>query len=573
MDIMECKNIEFKDLERLTSSELYEELTTVFGDFSFAKIKNAKAYYEFFKRRTPEGKPALIVYRVKDAIFNLLEDEEVSIRNIEILSSISKLLEMTRGSTECDENYVYGVFKFCKKYGLESYHDIKDLILGYGYYNMYFKSNTESYVKYDLLDFLATINSKDEVKKLVACCKEFSNISNIFRYELQKRYPNNTAGLLGKIKHCFGSIRKHFDLDNDDTEDKFVIPDNVKNALYGMACLYEKLVVNIGEGDSFDGNRFADDFLREFGKIFAEDKDFYICRKDAYKLDDLLKLFKSDKLGEENTFSRDELKDYLMCHIENFYMVREDITRSMYEKTKRLIDYANSGSRERVSFKNFIHNNGVRKTSILYRPEHTVEEEIGLLMGETFGETYVEDGYKDNKYRYYLLELEMRELFPDVKIGGINPDSVNKLISDNIGVCNNLSVARLETMLVDMIESLYEVYGIDDGEPKYLNNKIEELEKMGFDVKNLIDVDNLTYICGNSAVVKNINGDDSFWYSFKENIIRLSAYYDPSEISEMIKHNPKIVFSDHNELEKLARAGKLMEYVDSEVGYEASEQI
>ena len=223
MDIMESKNIEFKDLERLTSSELYEELTTVFGDFSFAKIKNAKTYYEFFKRRTSEGKPALIVYRVKDAIFNLLKDEEVSIRNIEILSSISKLLEMTRGSTECDENYVYDVFKFCKKYGLESYHDIKDLILGYGYYNMYFKSNTESYIKYDLLDFLTTINSKDEVKKLVACCKEFSNISNIFRYELQKRYPNNTAGLFATIKHCFGSIRKHFDLDNDDTEDKFVI--------------------------------------------------------------------------------------------------------------------------------------------------------------------------------------------------------------------------------------------------------------------------------------------------------------------------------------------------------------
>ena len=104
------------------------------------------------------------------------------------MSSISKLLARPRGSTAWDENYVYEVFKFCKKYGLESYHDIKDLILGYGYYNMYFKSNTESYVKYDLLDFLATINSKDEVKKLVACCKEFSNISNIFRYELQKRY-------------------------------------------------------------------------------------------------------------------------------------------------------------------------------------------------------------------------------------------------------------------------------------------------------------------------------------------------------------------------------------------------
>ena len=115
MDIMEHKNIDFKDLDSLSTSELYEELTSVFGDFPYAKIKNAKTYYEFFKARTPEGKPALIIYRVRDAIFNLLEDNEVNVRNIEILSSISKLLEMAKGATECDENYLYSVYKFLKQ--------------------------------------------------------------------------------------------------------------------------------------------------------------------------------------------------------------------------------------------------------------------------------------------------------------------------------------------------------------------------------------------------------------------------------------------------------------------------
>ena len=149
----------------------------------------------------------------------------------------------------------------------------------------------------------------------------------------------------------------------------------------------------------------------------------------------------------------------------------------------------------------------------------------------------------------------MKELFSDVTIGNITPEGLNKLIREDPIALNNVRCSVIQMELNKMISCLFDLFGLDDGDIYYTNDKMNILnDSLGIDVKSLITLDNIPYLC-NNRVVANMRKDDhdNMWYDFCENVKTLNLYFLPSDIVTMIKYHPQVIFSDHNAIQNFIR--------------------
>jgi hypothetical protein len=444
------------------------------------------------------------------------------------------------------------------------YYKIKDVINGIKYLHLYYncdkKDAVEGDLKYKINNILDIADSIEDKNGFFNTLQAFDRIESVFRYYLDDNYPNNKRGLYRTIAKCFKSVKEHYSqvLGSGVVNDKsVVIPKIIMDAVYGMAYVYEKLLRNIKENDTLQigEKRFADTFMQDyFTGVYSNDPDYLLGKITSYKFDDLLKYLKSDYHGEDEAFTEDELKEFLMSFPESVFGVNLTIDgcKNRRRTIKPLIRYANKNlsSEEFVTTKDLIR---PKKGSLLFRPEKGLEESVKLLSGSTLEEAYNGEAEDEPTYEYYLKALEMKNLFADVRVDGVNSKSINSLIKNYPGVCNAVRVSVLQNVLDEFVECLFDAFGLDDGNVYYLNDKINKLAKIGVDVKMLLHVDNLPTLLDRVTVSKIIRGDRSFWFNFTENIKKLKDYYFPSDIVYLIKHHPEIVFADYNVLCKFEK--------------------
>ena len=210
---------------------------------------------------------------------------------------------------------------------------------------------------------------------------------------------------------------------------------------------------------------------------------------------------------------------------------------------------------------------GTQNCGLFYSRILPIQEMVKLLKGETLGKAYGEEKdpfEEENFYQYYLRVLELKELYSDVKIEGVTPESVNKLIRENGAICNNVRSSNIQLVLNKLVDTLFDVMGLDDGDIYYLNEKIDKLNKiLGVDVKTLITIQNLPYLLDPKVTVSmRKDGEDIMWFNFAENIKKLKDFYFISDLVKMIKYHPEVVFTDYNIIDRYTAQNDIYDLFD-----------
>jgi len=543
------KNYEFKDLSLLSNEEKRNEIVNFFGNMNipYQKLNVAEYLYNFCMENNCKT-----YYYISSIIINYFNDDDLTYNSIDMIRNIFKWCGKLFSADRNDGQLYFKVYEFCKKNGINDFIAIKDTLVGIK--NLLEYCNADSGSRYisatDLDELLNRVTTDEECETLINNAKEFEHIQCIFRRQLKN---DNTIGVPNIIFKCYKYVRQHGKLETEDFDDKNPLKPICKesiNALYGLANLFETLLINVEDKEAIESGygRFADKFVLGFAEIYSKHHKLKFETQLVNNFKGLLQFLKSNQLRDEEKFTEEQLKSFLMKNNRgvmgldiNFYDLCEKL-----QIVQNVLNYANSCGNENVSIMNLL---DTINSSLIYMHTETVNEQMKLLMGESLGNAYGEDKdpLSENEYRYYLRALEIKELFSDVAIQGITPEGLNNLIRENPEACNCVRGTTIQMMLSKLIDYLFYVFDLDDGNVYYTNDKIKMLQNIGIDITTLITIDNLPYLCDFTTVYNMRKGDTSnIWYNLCENIKILKSHYMVDEIVDMIKYHPEVVFSDYN---------------------------
>jgi hypothetical protein len=158
----------------------------------------------------------------------------------------------------------------------------------------------------------------------------------------------------------------------------------------------------------------------------------------------------------------------------------------------------------------------------------------------------------------------MKELLGDVQVEGVTPQKINELIKKNPLYCNNVRCSNMYMIIINFIDCLFSAFDLDDGNVYYTNDKIKKLNKvLGCDVRNLITIENLPYMTDTTTVVGMRKNDvEIVWYHLRKNVQILKNYYFTSDIVDMIKYHPEVMFSYSDKLYKYQKNNNVYDLYD-----------
>jgi len=555
-DIME-RDYKFKDLSALSEEDKRNEILNYFDGINvpYNKINVAEFIYNYSKNIGRN-----LYYQIAQIVINYFQEDDLSPKNIKLLENIYQNTRKMYIVKDSHDYIYYKLFEFCKDNNLYGKFDAKQLIFGLKYLYMYCYHDSKRLV-YDaktINKILNGVTNDKDAKVLISNANHFDLIQDTFRYLLIEKYPNNQKDIVKTIFNCFKGVKQHQKLHFENLDENDPVKSiniTTMDALYSMAYIYEKLIQNISEKDVLDEGeeRFADTFISEVAEVYAQHPRALFNKKMVYNFAELLKFLKSENLSEEERFTEEELKEFLLGNVRSVLGVDTNIEamKEKYSIVKELIDYANIDASEKVSIKKLL---TAHNSMMIHSHVDSVGEHTKLLLGKTLNEAYGEDKdpLSEYEYRYYLKILEMKELFGDVSIQNITPEGLNKLIREDPIALNNVRCSVIQMQLNKIIDCLFDAFDLDDGDIYYTNEKIDMLNNiLGIDVKTLITLDNIPYLCNNKAVI-NMRKDDSdiMWFNFGQNIKLLKQYYMPSDIVNIIKYHPDVIFSDYNTIKR-----------------------
>ena len=553
---MDKKDYQYKDLSSLSEDEKRKEICSYFDPINIPYNKMKVAEYLYNHEKVSGGR---IYFYIEKVIIENFKEEDLSDENIGYMKTTFTWIRRLCVDIQDNDSIYYKVFDFCRKHNLtEKMYGIKGLIIGAKYLYMYCNCDKWRvlFTSKAFENMLDNIKTDEDVKTFLLNAKCLEEVQNIFKYNLDDKYPNNRKGLVTTLLECFRKIKEHYRgsfpdyKGNDPCE---VLPLNIVSDLYRTAYVYEKCLLNIKEDDEeIPGKRrFADNFILTFMKMYTAHPSLVLHKSVAYSFNEMLKSLMSEDLPEFERFDDEEMKKFLMHNVRSVLGVDNDAEHiaEKREVIQELIDYANNGASKKAKIKDLIVE--TQNCGLFYSHINPIQEMVKLLKGETLGRAYGEEKdpfEEENFYKYYLRVLELKELYSDVKIEGVTPESVNKLIRENGAICNNVRSSNIQLVLNKLVDTLFDVMGLDDGDIYYLNEKIDKLNKiLGVDVKTLITIQNLPYLLNSKVIVSmRKDGEDIMWFNFAENIKKLKDFYFISDLVKMIKYHPEVVFSDHN---------------------------
>lgn len=562
------KNYQFKDLSSLSDEDKKIELVNFFDgiDVTDDNQKVAEYLYNYCKRN------GYIYFYSAKCIIEHFKESDMTDSNVKTLFYVEK---WANRCCHVQNNLILmKIYNVCKKAGLENEYHIKDFIMGTRYlyyYSMCDDGNRHYFDENSFEEMLDNLNTDDQVKYFSRNAKHMGLIQDTFRYMLKDNYPKNQVGLDTTIITCFRKIKEHQRLiDSEEVIQDITKPfhPHILNSLYGMAYLYEKVLQFVKEDEEYipGKKRFADTFIDKLGVYYAETSKYHIHKYSSYDLKNVLEFLTSDSLGEEK-LNNDELKEFLLNNYRLIFGVdvSKDCLSEKYKITQELIDYANTGAEDenKVKIKDLLV--CTNDSHILYAPVETCREQVALLQGKNLESAYGDkDPLDESLYKHYIQAIEMKELLGDVQVEGVTPQKINELIKKNPLYCNNVRCSNMYMIIINFIDCLFSAFDLDDGNVYYTNDKIKKLNKvLGCDVRNLITIENLPYMTDTTTVVGMRKNDvEIVWYHLRKNVQILKNYYFTSDIVDMIKYHPEVMFSYSDKLYKYQKNNNVYDLYD-----------
>ena len=127
--------------------------------------------------------------------------------------------------------------------------------------------------------------------------------------------------------------------------------------------------------------------------------------------------------------------------------------------------------------------------------------------------------------------------FPELRIDGFSLNKRIHMLQKNPGFLTSLNAPQVFDSIESVVNGVYSMTGDPTGVP--LEERINKVKQLGFDVNTLLHADNV-----NELITNGVLGSDQEKKMFRHNMVALTTILKPTDIQKIIQHNIGLLSQD-----------------------------